>query len=51
MRLTKDASPSDRLINLFGALAQGVSDEMRGAIAQRFPAGGETAAALSLIGH
>ena len=51
MRLTKDASPSDRLINLFGALAQGVSDEMRGAISLRFPAGGETAAALCLIGH
>ena len=51
MRVTKDGSPSDRLINLFGALAQGVSDEMRGAISQRFPAGGETAAALSLIGH
>jgi DNA-binding MarR family transcriptional regulator len=46
MRLTKDASPSDRLINLFGALAQGVSDEMRGAISQRFPAGGKTAAAF-----
>lgn len=43
--------PSDRLINLFGALAQVVSDEMRGAISQRFPAGGETSTALSLIGH
>ena len=51
MRVTKDPLPSDRLINLFGALAQGVSDKMRGAISQRFPAGGETAAALSLIGH
>lgn len=49
--MTNKPLPSDRLINLFGALVQCVSDELRGAISQRFPAGGETAAALSLIGH
>lgn len=49
--MTNAALPSDRLINLFGALVQWVSDELRGTISERFPAGGETAAALSLIGH
>jgi len=49
--LTNKSLPSDRLINLFGALVQWVSDELRGAISQRFPTGGQTAAALSLIGH
>ena len=43
--------PSDRLINVFGALAQAVSDRVRIAIAQAFTAGGETAAALIAIGH
>lgn len=43
--------PSDRLINVFGALAQAVSDRVRIAIAEAFTAGGETAAALIAIGH
>jgi hypothetical protein len=38
--------PSDRLINIFGALSQAVSDRVRLAIAEAFNAGGETAAAL-----
>lgn len=42
---------SDRLINLLGALALGVSDRVRGAAAQAMPSGGETAAALVVIGH
>jgi MarR family transcriptional repressor of emrRAB len=42
---------SDRLINLFGALALGVSDRIRAAAAEAMPAGGETAAALVVIGH
>ena len=37
--------PSDRLINIFGALSQAVSDRVRLAIAEAFNAGGETAAA------
>lgn len=45
------SEPSDRLINLFAALAQGVSDRVRGVIAEAFPSGGETAAALIVIGH
>lgn len=49
--MTNERLPSDRLINVFGALAQGVSDEMRDAMSQRFPAGGKTLEALSLIGH
>lgn len=49
--MTNERLPSDRLINVFGALAQGVSDEMRDAMSKRFPAGGKTAEALSLIGH
>ena len=43
--------PSDRLINVFGALSQAVSDRVRIAIAEAFTAGGETAAALIAIGH
>ena len=43
--------PSDRLINIFGALSQAVSDRVRLAIAEAFNAGGETAAALIAIGH
>lgn len=43
--------PSDRLINVFGALSQAVSDRVRIAIAEAFNAGGETAAALIAIGH
>jgi len=44
-------TPSDRLINLFGALALGVSDCIRAVAAEAMPAGGETAAALVVIGH
>ena len=51
LRVTNTPLPSDRLVNLFGALVQWVSDEMRGVMLLRFPAGGQTAAALSLIGH
>ena len=43
--------PSDRLINIFGALSQAVSDRVRLAIADALNAGGETAAALIAIGH
>lgn len=42
---------SDRLVNLLGALALGVSDRMRSAVAEAMPLGGETAAALIMIGH
>ncbi len=45
------SEPSDRLVNLFGALALGISDRVRSAIAEAFPSGGETAAALIVIGH
>ncbi|BBB08709.1 MarR family winged helix-turn-helix transcriptional regulator [Sphingopyxis sp. EG6] len=41
----------DRLINLFGAVSQGVSDRVRVAISDAFPVGGEAAAALIVIGH
>lgn len=41
----------DRLINLFGAMALGVSDRVRGAALQAIPSGGETAAAVVVIGH
>lgn len=46
--------PSERLINLFGALALGVSDRMRKAALAGdtgHAMGGETAAALVVIGH
>lgn len=43
--------PSDRLINIFGALSQAVADRVRMAIGEAFSAGGETAAALIAIGH
>ena len=43
--------PSDRLVNLFAALAQGVTDRVKGVIFEAFPSGGETAAALVVIGH
>lgn len=43
--------PSDRLVNLLGALSQAISDRVRLAIAGTFAAGGETAAALIAIGH
>lgn len=41
----------DRLINLFGAMALGVSDRIRSTALQAIPSGGETAAALVVIGH
>lgn len=45
-----DTQP-DRLINLFGALALGVSDRVKAAALQTIPSGGETAAALVVVGH
>jgi MarR family transcriptional repressor of emrRAB len=42
---------SDRLINLFGALALGVTDRVRWAALGGTDLGGETAAALIVIGH
>jgi len=42
---------SHRLVNLLGALALGVSDRMRSAVAEAMPMGGETAAAVIVIGH
>ncbi len=45
------SEPSDRLINLFGALALGVADRMRWAALDGTALGGETAAALVVIGH
>lgn len=44
-------APSDRLVNLLGALALGVSDRIRGAAAEALPLAGETTAALIVIGH
>ena len=43
--------PSDRLINLFGALALGVTDRTRSAIRNELALGGEATAALIVIGH
>ena len=43
--------PSDRLINLLGAMALGVADRVRQAAAEASESGGETAAALVVIGH
>jgi MarR family transcriptional regulator, negative regulator of the multidrug operon emrRAB len=43
--------PSERLINLFGALALGVTDRVRWAALAETALGGETAAALVVIGH
>jgi MarR family transcriptional regulator, negative regulator of the multidrug operon emrRAB len=45
------AEPSNRLVNLLGALALGVSDRIRAAAAESMPLGGETIAALIVIGH
>ncbi len=42
---------SDRLVNLFGALALGVTDRVRRATMGWTDLGGETAAALVAIGH
>ena len=42
---------TDRMVNLLGALALGVSDRMRRAVAEAVPFGGETAAAVNVIGH
>lgn len=38
-------------MNLFAALAQGVTDRVKGVIFEAFPSGGETAAAVVVIGH
>lgn len=43
--------PSDRLINLFGALALGVMDRVRSTTVGEIELGGEAAAALVVIGH
>jgi DNA-binding MarR family transcriptional regulator len=45
------SDPSDRLINLFGALALGVADRVRWAALGGVALGGETTAALVVIGH
>ena len=45
------SDPSDRLINLFGALAVGVMDRVRAAAVDETALGGETAAAVVVIGH
>lgn len=42
---------SHRLVNLLGALALGVSDRIRSAVAEAMPSSGETTAALIVIGH
>lgn len=41
----------ERLTNLLGALAIGVADRMRMAVAQAMPQGGETVSAVIVIGH
>ncbi len=43
--------PSDRLTNLFGALALGVSDRVRWEALDETALGGEASAALVVIGH
>ncbi len=48
---TAMSEPSDRLINLFGALALGITDRVRSAALDGMALGGETAAALVVIGH
>lgn len=45
------SEPSDRLINIFGALALGVADRVRWAALDEAGLGGEGAAALVVIGH
>jgi DNA-binding MarR family transcriptional regulator len=45
------SGPSDRLINLFGALALGAADRVRWAALEEMELGGETAAALVAVGH
>lgn len=44
-------TPSDRLINLFGALAIGVADRVRWEALDETSLGGEGSAALVVIGH
>lgn len=44
-------TPSDRLNNLFGALALGVADRIRWAALDETSLGGEASAALVVIGH
>ena len=45
------SEPSDRLINIFGALTIGVTDQIRSATAEGMALGGEANAALVMIGH
>ncbi|MEO8903292.1 MAG: MarR family winged helix-turn-helix transcriptional regulator [Polyangiaceae bacterium] len=45
------SKPSDRLVNLFGALALGVTDRIRATSAGEPALGGEAAAALVVLGH
>ncbi|MEO6600495.1 MAG: MarR family transcriptional regulator [Polyangiaceae bacterium] len=45
------SKPSDRLVNLFGALALGVTDRIRATRADEPALGGEAAAALVVLGH
>ncbi|CAP42217.1 transcriptional regulator, MarR family [Bordetella petrii] len=45
------AQISERLVNLVGALALGVTDRMRAAVAEAMSLGGETVAAVIVIGH
>ncbi len=45
------SEPSDRLTNLFGALSLGIADRIRWAALDETALGGETAAALVVIGH
>lgn len=43
---------SDRLVNLFGALAVGITDRIKkAAFDPTIPGGGETTAAIVVIGH
>lgn len=44
-------TPSDRLVNLFGALAVGVADRVRWEALDETSLGGEASAALVVIGH
>ncbi|WP_324751426.1 MarR family winged helix-turn-helix transcriptional regulator [Roseovarius sp. Pro17] len=44
-------NPSDTLINVFGALTIGVSDQVRSATSEGMALGGEATAALVIIGH
>jgi len=45
------SEPSDRLVNLFGALCLGVADKVRASALADIELGGETAAAVVVVGH